>query len=74
MGVSMYFLFALSLLNLQIDGSICQEIAEEVISFDSRLKSLCFRMTFEIVIILQNYSGMLFLRLAYTEGSAKLYT
>ncbi len=74
MGVSMYFLFALSLLNLQIDGSICQEIAEEVISLDSRLKSLCFCMPFEIVIILQSYSGMLFLHLAYIEGSAKLYT
>ncbi len=74
MGVSMYFFFALSLLNLQIDGSICQEIAEEVISLDSRLKSLCFCMPFEIVIILQNYSGMLFLHLAYIEGSAKLYT
>jgi len=56
------FLFALSLLNLQIDGSICRDIAEEVVPFDSGLKSLCFCMLlFEIFIILQNYCGMLFI-------------
>ncbi len=65
------FLFALSLLNLQIDGSICRAIAGEVIPFDSSLRSLCFCMLFEIVIILQNYGGMLFICEACMEGSVK---